>query len=91
MSEQNIDRKRAGKMADNRAHRIATIAAEEVIRCECLATSGIDEYTIPQCQIDDHLRDCIAHLSWCGMAVSYDTDDGHIVIQLGDYAFTSPR
>jgi len=61
--------------ADDRAHRIATMAAEELIRCEGTATSGIDEFAIPQCQADDHMRDCIAHLCWRGEAVSIAPDE----------------
>lgn len=77
------------KFADDRAHRIATMAAEELIRSEGTATSGIDEFSIPQCQADDHMRDCIAHLCWHGEAVSFETEDGHILVQLGDYTLES--
>lgn len=65
-AERKIARELAEKTADDRAHRIASMAAEELIRCECEATSGIDEFAIPQCQADDHMRDCIAHLCWHG-------------------------
>ncbi len=47
-AEQKIARQLAEKMADDRAHRIATMAAEELIRREGEATSGIDEFAIPQ-------------------------------------------
>lgn len=86
---EKIVRELAEKMADDRAHRIATMAAEELIRCEGAATSGIDEFSIPQCQADDHMRDCIAHLCWHGEAVSFETEDGHIVVQIGDYTLES--
>jgi hypothetical protein len=79
----------AKKMADDRAHRVATVAAEELIRSECQATSGIDEFAIPQCQADDHMRECIAHLCWHGQAVSYETEDGYIMVNLGDYTLSS--
>ena len=88
-AEQKIARELGEKMAYDRAHRIATVAAEELIRCECEATSGIDEFAIPQCQADDHMRDCIAHLCWHGEAVSYETEDGYIVVNLGDYTLSS--
>lgn len=78
-------REKQVKEADERAHRIASLAAEEIIRCEGEATSGIDEYAIPQCQADDHMRECIAHLCWHGEAASHETDDGYIVIQFGDF------
>lgn len=77
------------EVADVRAHKIATAAAEELIRSECEATSGIDEFAIPQCQADDHMRECIAHLCWHGKAVSYETEDGYIVVNLCDYTLSS--
>lgn len=79
-----IARELAEKAADDRAHRIASILAEDFIRNEGVPTSGIDEYSIPQCQADEHVCDCIAHLCWSGEAVSYETDDGYIVIQFLD-------
>lgn len=85
IAEQKIARELAQKMADDRAHRIASMAAEELIRCEGEATSGIDEFSIAQCQADDHMRECIAHLCWHGEAASHETEDGYIVVQLGDF------
>ena len=85
-AERKIARELAEGMADDRAHRIATTAAEELIRCEGVATSGIDEFAIPQCQADDHMRECIAHLCWHGEAASHETDDGYIVVQFGDFS-----
>ncbi len=35
------------------------------------------------------MRECIAHLCWHGEAESYETDDGYIVIILGDYTMAS--
>lgn len=84
-AEQKIAKKLAESMADDRAHRIASTAAEELIRCEGEATSGIDEYAIPQCQEDEHMRECIAHLCWHGEATRHETDDGYIVVQFGDF------
>jgi len=40
---------------------------------------------IPQCQADDHLRDCIAHLNWHGEAACHETEDGYLVVQFGDF------
>ena len=88
-AERKIARELPEKMADDRAHRIASMAAEELIRCEGEAAGGIDEFSIPQCQADDHMRDCIAHLYWHGEAVSHETDDGYIVVNLGDYTLAS--
>lgn len=79
----------AEKMTDDRAHRIASIAAEEFVRCEGKSTDVHDQFAIPQCQADDHMRECIAHLCWRGEAMSYETDDGYIVVQLGDFTLVS--
>lgn len=87
----NAERKISHKLADDRAHRIASIAAEELIRTEGYSTNGIDEYAIPQCQADNHMRECIAHLCWSGKAVSHETDEGYIVVQLGDFTSASLR
>jgi hypothetical protein len=75
----------ADKLADDRAHRIASAAAEELIRSEGEPTNTPDQFAIPQCQADDHLRDCIAHLSWHGEAACHETDDGYLVVQFGDF------
>jgi hypothetical protein len=32
------------------------------------------------------MRDCIAHLCWHGEAASHETDDGYIVVQIGDFS-----
>ncbi len=87
--ERKAYREQQIKAADERAHRIASLSAESLIRCEGEATSGIDEYAIPQCQADDHMRECIAHLCWHGEAASYENDDGYIVVQFGDYTLQS--
>jgi hypothetical protein len=88
-TEKKIRRELELKLADDRAHRIASIAAEDLIRCEGAATSGIDEFSIPQCLVDDHMRDCIAHLCWHGAAMSFETEAGYILVQLGDYTLES--
>lgn len=89
-AEKKISSQLAEKIADDRASRIATIAAEELIRCEGEKTGmAADEFFIPRCQADEHMRDCIAHLVWIGEAVSHETDDGYIVVQLGDFTLAS--
>lgn len=81
----NLDVNNKLNMADERAHRIASIAAEMLITSEGEPISGIDVYAIPKCRADDHMRDCIAHLCWHGLAVSHETPDGYIVVQFGDF------
>src|SRR5574337_149778 len=83
-AERKLARELAVKMADDRAHRIASMAAEELLRCEGAPTSP-DQFSIPRCQADDHMRECIAHLCWHGEAASHETEDGYIVVQLGDF------
>jgi hypothetical protein len=79
-AEQKIARDLAEKMADDRAHRIASMAAEELIRTEGEPTGETDKYLIPQCQADEHMRECIAHLVWHGEVMSEETEDGYIVV-----------
>lgn len=66
-------------------HRIATVAAEELIRSEGESTGAPDTFLITQCQVDGHMRDCIAHLVWHGEAACYETEDGHIIVLLLDF------
>lgn len=70
--------------ANERANRIASVAAEGIVRTEGISTAP-DEFAIPQCQADDHMRDCIDHLLYHGEAVSFETDDGYIIVQLGEF------
>jgi hypothetical protein len=84
----NMLRQMAEKAADDRAHRIASIAAEELIRCEGDSV-GPDEYVLPQCFCDDHVLDCIDHLKWHGEAVSFETEDGYIKVIFGDFTLDS--
>jgi UTP:GlnB (protein PII) uridylyltransferase len=79
-AERKIARELAEKMADDRAHRIATMAAEELIRTEGEPTGDADKFLIPQCQADDYMRECIAHLVWHGEAMSEETEDGYVMV-----------
>ena len=67
-----------------RAHRIASVAAEELIRCEFESTDT-DTYRVHWSKDDEHMRDCIAHLCWHGLAASHETDDGYTVVIFGDF------
>lgn len=77
-------RDRLRHLADERAHRLASTYSEEVVRCEGESTDT-DCYRIPHCQADEHVLECISHLVWHGQAISTDTDDGYIAVQLGDF------
>lgn len=79
-AERKIARELAEKVADDRAHRIATMAAEELIRTEGEPTGEADKFLIPQCQADDHMRECIAHLVWHGEVMSEETEDGYVMV-----------
>lgn len=73
------------EIANERANRIASIAAEELVRTEGTSTALPDEFAIPLCQADEHMQDCIDHLLYHGEAISFETNDGYIVVQLGDF------
>lgn len=75
--------------ADARAQRIASIAAEELIRTECEMT-GPNQYLMPVTSASIHERECIAHLCWLGKAISVETEAGDIVIIFGDYTLGAP-
>ncbi len=74
--------------ADERAHRIASMASEEMIRTEGESTDT-DCYRIPHCQADEHMLECITHLVYHGQAISHDSDEGYIVVTLGDFTLSS--
>jgi hypothetical protein len=44
-------------VADIRAWRIASVAAEELVRSEGEHTDSADEFLVPACQVDEHMRD----------------------------------
>ena len=82
-AERRMARVLAEKWADDRAHRIASMAAEELVRSEGVPAAGPDEFAIPADQIDEQMSDCIAHLVWHGLAASEETVDGYVMVQLG--------
>lgn len=74
------------------AHRIASLAAHELIQSEGIGTGAPDEYTITRDALaaDQHLRDCVDYLIASGEAVQFDgacdgPDPEHIIILLGDF------
>ena len=68
--------------AQARALRIASTAAEELVRTEGDPTAARDQFTFPQCQVDDHKRACIDHLVWLGRAESQVDKDGLVLVML---------
>lgn len=88
-TEKIIRRALAEKFADERAHRIATIAAQELIQSEGQRIDEADTYRIPSCQVEEHTLDCIQHLCWVGEAASQETPDGYVMVQLGDFTLGS--
>ncbi len=78
-------RLQADQKAQARALRIASTAAEEVVRTEGEPTGVSDHFTFAQCQVDDYRRDCIDHLVWQGRAASHVDKDGLVLVMLGDY------
>lgn len=81
----NKGRGPAGKFADARAHEIASVAAEILVRSEGTHTGAPNTFAIPQCQADDHFRNCVDHLCWHGRATSHETGDGYTIVRLGAF------
>lgn len=78
------------------AHRIASLAARELIECEGINTGVPDEYTITRDALaaDQHLQDCVEYLLTGGEAVQFDgacdgPDPEHVTILLGDFTLSS--
>lgn len=85
----NIMRQLLEQQADDRAHRLATIAAEEFIRCNGLPTNNADEFVFHGPDLaDDHFQDCIAHLRWIGECAVFENGDETTVL-LGDFTLES--
>ena len=78
-------RAQAVQQAEERAHRIASAAAEALVRSEGVSTARRDEYLIASGEADSRVRDCIEHLVWHGRAVSHAREHGHLAVQLGDF------
>lgn len=88
---ESITRAVAEKIADQRAHRIATLAAEEFVRCNGIPTDTPDQFLLLGADVTDELcQDYIAHLKWVGGCVTFDGDsDDELVVLLGDYTMES--
>jgi len=88
---ESIIRAVAEKIADDRAHRIATLAAEEFVRCNGMPTDTPDQFILRGQEVTDELcQDYIAHLKWVGGCVTFDGDsDDELVVLLGDYTMES--
>lgn len=54
-----------------RAHRIANVAAEELVRGEGSNTDAAGEFSFAPDQLDEHTEDCIEHLAHYGLAARY--------------------
>lgn len=78
------ERAQAHQLAQERAERIATTAAEEIVMTEGERLADDDTYGFAVCQIDDHIRECIEHLRYHGRAAAHETDDGYMLVQLLD-------
>jgi hypothetical protein len=86
---EKIIRQLVEKQADDRAHRLASIAAEEFIRCNGLATGTADEFIFHGADLaDEHFQDCIAHLKWAGQCAVFEHEEETVVL-LGDYSMES--
>lgn len=77
-------RARAEEVAMERAERIATTAAQELVMSEGDRIAEDDVYTFAICQMDDHTRDCIEHLRFRNLAAAHETEDGYMLVQLND-------
>lgn len=75
----------AVRAALDRAHRIATVAAEALVRSQGRRTHRQYELLLAACQLDQHLRDCIEHLAWHGRAVSRQDEFQNVVVVFGDF------
>lgn len=75
--------------ATERAFVLATMAAEEFVRCNGLATGEADEFLMTGPDLtDEYATACIDHLKWVGECVAFDCDDG-VVVRLGDFTLGS--
>lgn len=70
------------QIAQERAQRIATVYAQEVVMSEGEKQSEDDTYCFAECQLDDHMRECIEHLCFHGLAIAHETSEGYMLVQL---------
>lgn len=76
-------------LADERAHRIATEAAEELIRTEGRFTDNPNKFTFPvELLGDEHFDDCLEHLKWAGQCAVFENGED-VTVLLGDYSMES--
>jgi len=86
---EQIVRQLVEKQADDRAHRLATIAAEEFIRCNGISTDTADEFIFHGPDLAcEYFQDCVAHLRWSGQCAVFENDEETIIL-LGDYTMES--
>lgn len=75
--------------AKARAFALATMAAEEFVRCNGLLTGEADEFMMTGPDLtDEHATACVDHLKWVGECVAFDHDDG-VLVRLGDFTLGS--
>lgn len=86
----SIARRIAELQADERAHRIATEAAEEFIRTECHPLGKPDAFSMPTEWLgDEHVEDCLEQLKWAGKCEVFEIGKDTGVL-LGDCSMESP-
>ena len=75
--------------ATARAFSLATMAAEEFVRCNGLSTGEPDEFLMTGGDLtDEYATECIEHLKHVGECVAFDCDDG-VIVRLGDFTIGS--
>lgn len=85
----SIARRIAELQADERAHRMATDAAEDFIRSECRFSDNPNEFIVPPELVgDEHVEDCLAQLKWAVKCVVLENGEDTTVL-LRDYSMGS--
>lgn len=78
------------QIAVDRAMELATVYAEEYIRCNGIPSDTCDEFIFHGDKLaDEHFQDCISHLKWRGQCMTFDMADGSMSVMLGDYTLES--
>mgnify|MGYP003610576672 FL=1 len=73
----------------DRAFRLATIAAEEFVRCNGIPTDTPDEFVFQGADMaDEYFQDCIEHLKLVGECVVFERGE-EMIVMLGDYSLES--